>query len=221
MIRQLDGTIIDSRYAGEQQDIFVLSILGSDYKGTFVDIGCREPINHSNTALLEKYEWKGIAIDINDHSSTWKLERPNSIFIQSNALSIEYYDIFKQIADPQNPIIDYLSIDLDGNSVAFNCLDKVIDTKYEFKIITIEHDAYRGFSESDMIPQRQLLKQQGYILVRQCDIIEDFWINPKYIKEEQYKSFIYINTTDYTPGSEKHFWKHCQEINYDFTKLYK
>jgi hypothetical protein len=220
MIRQLDGTVVNSKYAGEQQDIFVLSVLGVNYEGTFVDIGCREPIDHSNTALLEKYGWRGIAIDINDHSSSWSLERPNSIFIQSDALDAQYNDLFKQIST-ETSVIDYLSIDLDGGGIAYNCLDKVLNTGYEFKIITIEHDAYRGFTETDMIPQRQLLKQYGYVLVRQCDIIEDFWINPKYIKEEQYKSFIYINTTDYVPGSEKHFWKHCTEINHDFTKFYK
>jgi hypothetical protein len=218
MIRNIHGEVINENFAGEQQDIFVLSVLGTEINGTFIDIGCREPINHSNTALLEKYGWKGIAVDINDHKDQWELVRPNSIFIQSNALEIDYVNLFKQnkISNP----IDYLSLDLDGGGVAFSCLEKILKSKYEFKVLTIEHDAYRGFDKTDMEPQRKLMKEYGYFLVRQCDIIEDFWINPKYIEINQYKDFIYTNTTDSKPGEEKHFWKHCVEINYDFTKFY-
>lgn len=214
-MRTFEGLELNDKYAGGQQDIFVLSILGKNEVGTFVDIGCREPINHSNTALLEKYGWVGIAVDINNHSHSWKVERPNSVFIQSDALQLDYKNIFDQI-EIGNPIT-YLSLDLDGRGIAYQCLKNVIDSGYEFKILTIEHDAYAGNTESDMIPQRELLKDKGYILVRQCDIIEDFWINPKYIKEEMYSKFIYTNSVG---EKEIHFWEYCKNINYDFTQLY-
>lgn len=223
MIRDLEGNIVSDKYAGEQQDIFVLSILGTENDGIFIDIGCREPINHSNTALLEKYKWKGIAIDRDNHSDKWNLERPNSKFIQSDALELNYKDVFDQLNIP-NFIIDYLSLDLDGDNVAYSALKKVLNSGYEFKIITIEHDAYRGFAEADMKPQRELLKEYGYVLVRQCDIIEDFWVNPKYISKEQYTPFIHCNTMDQyiINGDNKntHFWKQCVDINHDFTKYY-
>lgn len=214
-MREFNGTELNDKYAGGQQDIFVLSVLGTNKAGTFVDIGCREPVNHSNTALLEKYGWVGVGVDINDYSNNWKSERPDSIFIQSDALALKYKDIFEetQIGNP----ITYLSLDLDGRGTAFECLKNVIDSGYEFKILTIEHDAYAGNVESDMIPQRELLKSKGYILVRQCDYIEDFWINPKYVTKESYEKFIYSNTTD---KREIHFWEHCYNINYNFTNLY-
>jgi hypothetical protein len=214
-MKTFDGVELNDHYAGGQQDVFVLNILGTKYKGTFIDIGCREPINHSNTALLEKYGWVGTAIDINNHSHEWELERPNSNFIQSNALDLDYLDIFKQ-TNIRNPI-DYLSLDLDGRGIAYKCLKKVIETGYEFKIATIEHDAYAGNELSDMLPQRELLKEKGYVLVRQCDYVEDFWINPKYIKLKQYEKFIYTNYKDQV---ERHFWKYCNDINLNFTKFY-
>jgi hypothetical protein len=215
-MRTFDGVELNDKYAGGQQDIFVLSLLGTEYNGTFVDIGCREPINHSNSALLEKYGWMGIAVDINNYANLWKTERPNSIFIQSDALKLDYRDIFNQ-TEIGNPI-SYLSIDLDGRGIAFQCLKNVIETGYEFKVLTIEHDAYSGNVDSDMIPQRELLKSKGYVLVRQCDIIEDFWINPKYINLDTYEKFIYTNSKDLS--KELHFWNHCKNIDYNFTKLY-
>ena len=62
-MKTFDGFELNDWYSGGQQDIFVLSVFGTDSQGTFVDIGCKEPINHSNTALLEKYGWKGILIE--------------------------------------------------------------------------------------------------------------------------------------------------------------
>ena len=214
-MKTFEGIELNDKYAGGQQDVFVLSIIGTQSPGTFIDIGCREPINHSNSALLEKYGWNGIAVDINDYANFWKTERPNSIFIQSNALELDYKIIFEQ-TEIGNPIT-YLSLDLDGNGVAFECLKNVIDSGYEFKILTIEHDAYAGNVESDMIPQRELLISLGYKLIRQCDYIEDFWINPKYITNEMCEKFTYTNTKD---KREIHFWEHCYNMNYDFTKLY-
>lgn len=214
-MRTFEGLEINDMYSGGQQDLFVLSVLGTGTPGTFVDIGCREPINHSNTALLEKYGWSGVGVDIGDFSFQWNLLRKNSKFIKSNALNLDYKEIFTS-NNLESPIT-YLSLDLDGRGIAFSVLEKIIKTNYEFKILTIEHDAYAGNVNSDMIPQRALLSSAGYKMVRQCDIIEDFWINPKYINEESYSKFIYKNEIG---KKELHFWEYCKNINYDFTKLY-
>ena len=44
--------------AGGLQDIFAMIVFGKEHKGTFVDIGCRHPVLHNNTYLLEQYGWK-------------------------------------------------------------------------------------------------------------------------------------------------------------------
>lgn len=214
-MKTYNGIEINDWYSGGQQDIFVLSVLGINSPGTFVDIGCKEPINHSNTALLEKYGWNGIGIDINNYSIEWKYQRPNSRFIQSDALKVDYKNVFEQNNMPN--VITYLSLDLDGRGIAYKALKDIIETGYEFKILTIEHDAYSGNTFSDKIPQRELLIDKGYVLVRRCEIIEDFWINPKYVAPEQYTKFVYANDIG---NRELHFWEYCKSINYDFTKLY-
>ena len=229
MKRKLNGEVIDELYAGEQQDIFVLSVLGSENKGTFIDIGCcyygntNGHLVRSNTALLEKYGWSGIGIDLQNFSEKFKQDRPNTNFIQADALKVDYKEIFEQ-NNLSNPI-DYLSLDLDGSGLAYSCLESIINSGYEFKVATIEHDAYRGMQHTDTEPQRELMRKHGYILVRQCDIIEDFWINPKYVSKEQYEKFLYHVTLDQFGLSEDnmdtHFWKQCSDMGYDFTKLYK
>jgi hypothetical protein len=214
-MRTIDGLEINDLYAGGQQDIFVLCMLGTS-SGTFLDIGCREPLNHSNTALLEKYGWSGIGLDLQNYSDLWKKFRPLSNFVHANAILPDYEKLFEEY-NLQDPI-DYLSIDLDGRGIAFECLKKVLNSGYEFKVLTIEHDAYSGNVESDMLPQRELLLSKGYVLVRPCDYIEDFWINPNYVSIEDKEQFFYQNTTD---KKEIHFWEHCKNIKFDFTSFYE
>ena len=214
-MRNRDGVEINDMYAGGQQDIFVICMLGK-IKGTFVDIGCRDPENHSNTALLERMGWKGIGIDLQDYTERWTEKRPMSTFVQSDALEIDYQEKFKEcgLVSP----VDYLSLDLDGRGIAFKCLEKVLNSGYEFKVLTVEHDAYNGNVESDMIPQRNFLINKGYVLARKCDYIEDFWINPKYVSAEDKKEFFYDNDKDKV---EIHFWEHCNKIDFDFFSLYE
>jgi hypothetical protein len=203
-------------YAGGLQDIYVMIIFGKQYKGTFVDIGCRHPVLHNNTYLLEKYGWKGLAVDLEYFTPEWKKERPNSKYLNCDAFAVNYEKEFKNL-NLQSPI-DFLSIDLEVSGERFNILNKVFETGYEFKTITIEHDAYCGFDETEKIPQRDFLQERGYILVKQCEWIEDFWINPKYISENKYEILKQVNSRD---DEEVHPWTHLKNKGYDWTHFYK
>ena len=56
---------IHKNYSQANQDMFVLMMLDGKRNGTFLEIGAHEPINISNTYLLEKdFDWNGISIDI-------------------------------------------------------------------------------------------------------------------------------------------------------------
>ena len=52
--------------------------------------------------------------------------------------------------------------------------------------------------------------------VRKCEVIEDFWINPKYINKEQYEILIQHNTGD----PEIHPWRFLKGLEYDWTHFY-
>ena len=164
-----------------RQDDFVLSLID---KGTFLDIGCYHPNKLNNTHLLEQHGWTGIAIDIVDYSKGWRKRK--TPFVCADALVYDYSCL------PY--LIDYLSIDVEGEGNRFAVLRRVIENK-EFKIITIEHDRYLpGHTDSEAIPQRELLTMLGYFLL--CEDVmadvryfEDWWVNPKYVSNfMRYKS---------------------------------
>jgi hypothetical protein len=175
------------KYSQVGQDQFVLSFFNKNYKGTFLDVGCWMPDEINNTLRLEENEWYGISIDITNMSKEWKIRK--TPFICMNALKCDYKKLFEKYSMPK--VIDYLSLDVEGNGDRFNALVSVLKSEYEFKIITIEHDAYRGYDLTERQPQRKFLSDMGYFLL--CSNVlcsgnpmEDWWINPKYINKENY-----------------------------------
>lgn len=178
-------------YSQAGQDVFVYNILQKN-NGSFLDLGCSKPIFINNTYLLESKGWTGISIDILDFHSDWKRDRKNK-FIQADCMNLDYNTFLKQYYS--TTVIDYLSLDMEGIGDRYKLLTKILNTDYEFKVITIEHDSYMDnetsgdFTNFEKIPQRKLLKEKGYTLL--CSDVsqknhpnlyyEDWWINPKYV----------------------------------------
>jgi len=171
-------------YSQAGQDEWVLSLFKKGHKGTFLDIGCSDPIKINNTLLLEKNRWKGFAFDKEDFSKAWKIR--STPFIQTDVFD---YD-FKQLKLPK--VIDYLSLDIDDLGSNYRMMKRLIEIfGFEFKVITIEHNLYIGekFNQYERLPQRVLLSLVGYQLAFSdvmCDDglenkFEDWWTNPKYI----------------------------------------
>ena len=180
-----------TKYSQAGQDKFVLSFFPDDYKGSFVDVGCWMPDDLNNTLRLEERGWVGVSLDISDMRSEW--ERRNTPFICENALTCDYEKLFKSISMPD--VIDYLSLDIEGDGGRYSALLKLFEANYEFRIITIEHDSYRGYGETERTKQREFLFKLGYALV--CSNVklssnpfEDWWVNPKYINEDKYQRLI-------------------------------
>jgi hypothetical protein len=183
------------KYSQAGQDKFVLSLFNENYKGFFVDVGCNKPDIINNTLALEEKGWIGISIDIEDHSNEWKIRK--NPFIQTNALTCNYETLFSAYELPK--IIDYLSLDIEGNGDRFSALKKIFESSYEFKIITIEHDAYRGYGETERKKQREFLIEKGYFLLCGNVILdgfefEDWWINPKYFVKSEYIDYLCTST---------------------------
>lgn len=176
------------------QDLFVYNLI-KENKGSFLDLGCYLPKKINNTYLLELNGWNGISIDINDYSKEW--ESRTNPFIQKDCFEINYEEFLPTYY--KNKLIDYLSLDMEKIGERYKLLEKILNTGYEFKIITIEHDAYLGenYVLNEKLPQRELLKKYGYTLL--CSDVsqekhpnlfyEDWWVNKKYFDEFKIKSW--------------------------------
>ena len=180
---------MEKSYSQAGQDVFVLSLFNKNYKGTFVDVGCQMPFNINNTLLLEENGWTGISFDIVDYGNAWISRR--TPFICGDALILNYAELFNKYNLPK--IIDYLSLDIEGDGTRFQALKKVIESGYEFKVMTVEHDAYRGYDLTERQPQRKYLNELGYLLlcsdmyIDKINPMEDWWINPKYFNIDDYQ----------------------------------
>ena len=96
-LRNIEHRGFSSQYG---QDYFLLKYgLIPKISGTFIDIGCNDPVNTSNSHYLERNcSYKGIAVDPLDRFNTvWKKERPNTIFINSfvsdSAVDLEFVEV--------------------------------------------------------------------------------------------------------------------------------
>jgi len=79
-MNELDQTEYES-YTTEGEDSIIRSLLRKKInEGTYFDIGCSEPIRNSNTYLLYKKGWRGIAVDGRDLVDEWGKHRPGDHF---------------------------------------------------------------------------------------------------------------------------------------------
>jgi hypothetical protein len=169
-------------YSQAGQDVFVRLIYGPDFKGTFLDIGCAGDL-YSNTKALEEEGWTGTLVDIDPYAGHGRKEP----FICGDATKCVFNFLSKRI--------DYLSLDVDENSLAA-LKNLPLDTT-RFSVITIEHDAYR-FGDKLWPGEREILKAKGYSLVCQdvCGApgapFEDWWVDTRNIHPSAVRRFLSV-----------------------------
>jgi hypothetical protein len=185
-------------YSQSGQDLFVYHLMKGK-TGTFLDLGCSLPKKINNTYLLELNGWNGISLDIQDFTKQWEVRK--TPFLQKDCLNQDYNELLKDYYD--NKVIDYLTLDMERCGDRFKLLQKIINSDYSFKIITIEHDAYIGkhFHEQERIPQRELLTSKGYRLI--CSDVshelfknnpfEDWWVNEEYFESSDLEKWVSDN----------------------------
>lgn len=67
-------------YSQKGEDLMVCNYFDQRRTGFYVDIGCYHPKWISNTYLLHKKGWKGVALDIDQHKlDTFKISRGSSV----------------------------------------------------------------------------------------------------------------------------------------------
>lgn len=169
------------------QDLFVFLMTEEKTDGYYVDLGCNDASFNSNTFALEQIGWDGLLVDV-----VSGCENRKGRFVKSDAANPS--DSLR-IAYCQLPcVVDYLSLDVDDNLMpTFNSLpwDRVT-----FRIITLEHDAYRK-GPGDRDQTRTMLQAMGYHLVC-ADVMveypelfpfEDWWVYPHLINPGLIKRF--------------------------------
>ena len=167
-------------HSQSQQDLYVLEKLNDKQNGYYVEIGAGDPVDISNSYVLEKYKnWKGISVDISDNFvEKWTSNRSNKLII-NDASKMDFKICFKENNTPF--IVDYLSLDIEEFSLP--CLQKLPFDEYKFRVITIEHNEYLYGSDIKN-KMREILTSHGYVLdradVKYNDLIyEDWWIYPQ------------------------------------------
>lgn len=167
------------------QDAIVDRFLKKQRDGYFVDLGACWYQNMNNTYFFEKERgWKGIAIEYdNKFTQGWSENRPNTLHIVQDATIVDYQKLFDEFNMPK--MIDYLSIDLEPPEVTLQCLYKVLEADYEYKVISFEVDYYRNKIIRDV--SRQLLSDRGYILTGEIFDrgyhVDDMWVHNSIYEE--------------------------------------
>lgn len=174
--------MVNVNWRGEsRQDIFAFEACGERLTGTFLDIGCNEPIRWNNTYALEGLGWHGFGFDIEPaYAPMWK-QRRRSPFVLADASKLDW-----RIVSKRWDVIDYLSLDIDENetgTLALTILQRLVGAGLRFRCMTVEHDAYRH-GDKVRAPIREFLRSQGYRLAY-ADVeirkgngkpFEDWWI---------------------------------------------
>jgi len=171
-------------YADTYQDAFVLKLFKNP--GYYVDIGCSDGVNKSNSLLLEENNWDGILTDYNCQLvESCKLSRKSkNIYCLDSTNGEKIVEMLKASNCPNN--IDYISLDIDHGSL--KCLQNFPLNDYKFKFMTFEHDLYAGRQET--IDRKNItpifLEKCGYsrlidnILIHPQGPYEDWYISNQY-----------------------------------------
>lgn len=181
------------------QDEFAWRILTAIYgegwaSGTFIDIGAGHPWEQSNSWALEQQGWKGILVERDEHCCKLIREHRKATLFSNDITDL---DVAKTIWSITASRIDYLSLDIDINTLA--ALSRIPFDQVRFAVITIEHDAYR-FGPEIRHQMREILTRAGYQLV--CKDVgvtvsggtflefEDWWVHPALVPEDVWKPFV-------------------------------
>lgn len=186
-------------YSQAHQDVFALECLDYKRNGIFLDLGCHDPINISNTYLLEKdYGWKGIAIDVDMFQLNKFPSCRSCVAVYGDCTSI---DINKLLEDYGINHVDYLSLDLEPASVTLSCLKNLPLDKKTFGVVTFEHDSYR-FGNDVRDESRSIFEKYGYHLLCKDisnggNIYEDWYVHPQFVNIEKV-SYLACDSMEHT-----------------------
>jgi hypothetical protein len=165
--------------SADLQDEFALRLLGP--KGRFLDIGCGHGLWGNNSIVLEEAGWNGIMIDLDMEAWKWNQANRRAKSVCDDVTNCDWNTIIGK--KPEETVtIDFISFDVDDATVP--AVQHFPWSTVRFRVMTIEHDAYRvGPATRAVI--RDTLAKHGYMLLAGdvcADIVnkpyEDWYIDP-------------------------------------------
>lgn len=191
-----DVELVEKNYSQAAQDLFVLMCLNGKRNGSFLDLGCNDPIYINNTYLLEsKFGWDGISMDIDPTFVGKHKDKRTSKALVQDATKIDFEEVLRYYNSNH---IDYLSLDLEPASVTLDCLKSIPFDRLEFSVVTYEHDSYR-FGNYYRDASRNIFEKAGYKMIagdisNEGCVYEDWYYNPKYVSYSNIKSLEAVGT---------------------------
>lgn len=185
---------VERNYSQTYQDLFVLLIADGKRNGTYLEIGSADPEYGSNTKLLEsQFDWRGMGIEILEDEVKKHQEKRINPVLHSDALKVNYDKLLADLSTlyQNDGKFDYLQVDCEPPMVSFEILKMIPFDKYEFGVVTFEHDYYADLTKSIREESRAYMKSKGYILVvgnvsmnDDCPY-EDWYVHPNYIQKNR------------------------------------
>lgn len=154
--------LFEGSFSQSGQESFVLNMLGKISGGYYIEIGAFHATDISNTFLLEsKFEWKGIAFEIDRKKSKEYNRMRSNPCITVDATNFDYLKCFEKNNFPK--VIDYLQVDIEPAYQSLAALKLLPWDIFSFKTITFEHDLYSNpDNERVQSEAYELLQSYGY-----------------------------------------------------------
>lgn len=177
---------IEHNHSQVFQDLFALTMLNGKRDGWYLEIGSGDPVHISNTYLMEtQFGWKGLSVDKWDREvEKFQKVRKNPCVCR-DAGAIDYETLLGGFNAPA--IIDYLQLDCEPPGNTFKVLMSIPFDKYQFRVITYEHDYFADAFRRYRDLSRQYLTKMGYVLVvnnvapDDWRSFEDWWVHPSLV----------------------------------------
>lgn len=172
-------------HAKEGQDLLALKLCPSP--GFFLDIGMGDPHDGNNSLVLERRGWRGFMFDAQGHQVEAANRSRTNPAIQCDVTIFDFGAFLDEHLTPR--LIDYISMDVDEANAAL--VRRFPFDRYEFKVLTYEHDRYNSGDARKRACEEALAPYPQYVrLLDNARVTdqglewEDWWVNTRYIAPE-------------------------------------
>ena len=187
------------------QDISAMALLTQGEKlNTFLDIGCRDPKEGSNSLLLEQNGWQGLCVDIDDHCQAFE-EKRKTPFFKVDSTGEEFISILLKHFPKRH--IDYISLDVDEASL--QTLENLLKNNFNCSFMTFEHDYHYVLSNARVLCHKKNASWDYQGTDRKKEHIESCKFKSKSLLEKKGYKLLFENVCFYEKTTNQ--WPHPWE----------